>query len=264
MELAYIGQAFHGWQSQTDKSGIQDHLESALRTVLRDSVRVTSASRTDSGVNAERQVCSFKSSEKIDENRVLKSLNSLLHQDISVIALRHMAIPFHPIRDSTGKVYRYMIWNGVATPPFIKPYVWRVPWLLDLSIMRHEMNSLVGTHDFTSMCATDSNAKTMVRKIFDVRIESRGPLIEIWIAGEGFLKQMVRNIVGTLVDISRGKISRSMLEILEDRTRTSGGVTAPGRGLFLVEVFYGNEIKIAEQRARARNGFCFSITTGDL
>lgn len=259
LDLRYDGKPFQGWQSQPDGSGVQDHLERALRTFLRHDLRVTGASRTDSGVHAEHQVATFSSAVPFEERRWLRSLHGLLPESVGIMALAPVDAAFHPILSAKGKAYRYRLWLSEARHPFGAASSWQVTQGLDLAKMRSEALGFVGTHDYTSFCAVDSSAKTKVRTVFEVAILGDGPLVEIWVIGQGFLKQMVRSMVGTLVAVGAGRFPVGSIKMmLAALDRKAAGQTAPALGLSLVEIFYG-DVKTAAvlvERARA-GGFCF-------
>ena len=259
IDLRYDGRPYQGWQSQPDGSAVQDHLEKALRTFLRHDVRVTGASRTDSGVHAEHQVATFSSEVPFEARRWLRSLHGLLPETVGITALAPVAAAFHPILSAKGKAYRYRLWLSDLRHPFGAPYAWQVTHALDLDRMRQEAAGFVGTHDFTSFCAADSSAKTKVRTVFEVAILGEGPLVEIWVVGGGFLKQMVRSMVGTLVATGAGRFpAGSVALMLAALDRKAAGQTAPALGLTRVEIFYG-EVKAAAAlaAARAQGGFTF-------
>ncbi len=252
LDLRYDGAPFQGWQSQPDQSGVQDHLERALKTFLRHDVRVTGASRTDSGVHAEHQVATFQSEVAFEPRRWLKSLNGLLPDSVGVDNLALVAPEFHPILSAKAKAYRYRLWVSELRHPFVAPFVWQMPGALDLGAMREEARAFVGAHDYTSFCAVDSSAKTKLRKVIEVDLHADGPLIEIWVVGEGFLKQMVRSMVGTLVGVGAGRHPRgSVARMLAAKDRTAAGQTAPALGLALVKIFY-DEVATAESLRAGR------------
>lgn len=247
LDLKYNGASFHGWQSQPSGKSIQDHVEKALATLLRHPVRLIAAARTDSGVHAEHQVAIFRTSVEPDERRWLKGLFGLLPESVGVMAVTRVDASFHPIYAAKGKAYCYRIWRGAARNPFIAPYTWTLHKVLDVKAMRQAAQDLVGRHDFTSFCAVDSSAKTRERTILQIEIVEKGPLLEIWVLGEGFLKQMIRNIVGTLVDVGSGKTpADGMSQMLAAKNRTAAGPTALADGLTLVEIFYDEIPDVAE------------------
>lgn len=260
LSLAYIGTRYHGFQSQPSGMGIQDHVEKALAIFCRHPVRITSASRTDAGVHAEDQVVTFKTVTGVDPVRIVKSMNALMPADVRV---KHAAVvddTFHPIINCTGKVYRYSIWRSCGENPLITPLAWTQTAELDLVAMEQAARVFVGTHDFTSFCAVDSSARTKIRTVREVLIVNKHPLLEIWVLGDGFLKQMVRNMVGSLMAVGRGKISVGDLrKILDGRNRELAPATAPAGGLCLVKVFYGNDLSISALIEQARSGYNVSL-----
>jgi tRNA pseudouridine38-40 synthase len=258
LDVAYIGTNFPGFQCQSGGTAIQDNIEKALSTFFREPIKVAGASRTDTGVHAEGQVVTFRSDRKFDEHTWLRAFNALTHPDIGIRKIAKVRDDFHPTYGALGKAYRYRIWQGNSRSPFIDPFVWEVIPKIDLDLMRKASHILVGEHDFTSFCNADANAKTRTREIFEIVIDSRGSLMDLWIIGDGFLKQMVRIIAGTLVEIATGRLSNvAMDDILSARNRASAGATAPARGLTLVEIFYERIPSIAEIISKTRDGFAF-------
>ena len=262
IDLAYIGTAYQGWQSQANGQGIQDKLEHALSIMLRQGVRVTGAARTDSGVHAENQVVTFETDLPFEQKRWLASLNGILSRDIGVKAVYPAPEGFHPVYAAKAKAYRYRLWLGVERNPFVTQFCWQVNSDLDLRLMRDEAKSFIGTHDFTSFCAKNASAKTRERTIFAIEFEcKRERLVDIWVLGNGFLKQMVRTMVGTLVEVGRGKIGPGEIEhILNQRDRVLAGDTAPPQGLCLVDTFYEDVPQLGELIALAEGGFSFDIS----
>ena len=237
IDLCYVGTNFHGWQSQPSGNTVQDHLEKALSTFLREPTKVISSSRTDSGVHAEHQVVMFNSDQVFKQERLLKGVNALLPHEIKLQHIKIAPPDFHPITSSKGKLYRYRIWTSPAPNPFIADFVWPVR-NLNLEHMLFAVNDLLGKHNFKSFCAKDGSSKTFERNIVDIKIVQTRNWIDIFVLGEGFLKQMVRNMVGTLVDIGLGKIDKGVIpSILEARDRQKAGRTAPATGLSLVYVY---------------------------
>lgn len=239
IDLAYIGTKFHGFQSQITKNTVQDHIEKALATIMGHPCTLRGASRTDTGVHAEHQVGQFRTKKAFSE-KWIDGLNALTPDDIGIFRLASVDNNFHPIYDSVGKIYRYRIWLGKCYLPYIRPYVWSNPRSMDISLLEQEAKNFVGTHDFRSFCASDSDAKSTIREIYEIKILKKGEFIEIWFAGKGFLKQMIRIMVGTLVDIARGKLPPGTVQKLleEKKARTQSGITAPAAGLTLCQVCY--------------------------
>lgn len=260
MILAYNGSGFNGWQSQPDGSGIQDHLEKALSILLRQFVRVTGASRTDTGVHAEYQVVTFRCANPPPLAKLTKGLNALLPANVRIRDVEEVPLDFHPSYSSTGKIYRYQIWRSHGELPFVMPYVWKWTQSLNLKAMQEAADYFVGEHDFTSFCATDSSAKTRVRRILDLRIVEKGPLLEIWFTGEGFLKQMVRTIVGTLVAVGLDKKQASDIPaLIAAKDRKIVPATAPAEGLCLVRVLYDESLTLDALLEQARQGYNLAL-----
>jgi len=260
-DLCYMGEGFHGWQSQKSKAGIQDAVEQALTTFLRHPVRVRAAARTDTGVHAQHQVAVFRTNAPFDARRWPLGINGLLPPRVRVTSVAEAAPDFHPILSSTGKAYRYRIWNASFVNPFFAPLLWQVHRDIDVKLMRRAARDFVGRHDFSSFCASDSSAKTRTREVWEIEIIDRRPLIEIWVSGEGFLKQMVRNMVGTLVAIGLGRLPvDSIPRLLSARDRRVAGKTAPGQGLTLVRIFYDKPPKLSRILADEAAGFTQGVT----
>ena len=260
VDLSYIGEKYYGFQSQPNGNTIQDKLEAALATFCRHPVRVTSASRTDTGVHAEHQVVTFKGAAGLNEFRIAKALNSLLDQDIRVTNIVVCSDSFHPTFNSTGKAYRYRIWKVAGESPFVTPYAWRMYHDVDISVMKEAARQLIGTHDFTSLCAADSSAKSKIRRVREIEIIDRGPLLEIWVLGDGFLKQMVRNMVGLMIAVGRGKLKKGEIAgIMAGKDRRLAPATAPACGLCLVKVFYGDDLPVSTLVENAKSGYTLSL-----
>ncbi len=240
LDLRYVGEPFNGWQSQTDGGSVQDHIEKVLERILSKKVRIIGASRTDSGVHAKHQVATFELESALDCNKMIGSMNALLPDSVGISSLVEVPKDFHPIGSSSAKVYRYQIWNARHRDPFLVPYVWHVMAELNLAEMVSASKYFIGLHDFSSFCASDSSAKTRKRRLLDLRIASSPDgLIECWFLGEGFLKQMVRSIVGTLVSVGLEKRrSDSIPDLILAKDRSKSGKTAPAHGLCLIQVVY--------------------------
>jgi tRNA pseudouridine38-40 synthase len=256
LDVAYIGTKFPGFQCQSGGVAIQDNIEHALSVFLRQKTKVMGASRTDTGVHAEGQVATFRTAQEFDEHTWLRALNALTDPDIGIRRVQSVPSGFHPTYGAKGKAYRYRIWQGNCRSPFMLPFVWEVIPKINIDLLVQAAAVLVGEHDFTSFCNADSSAKTRVRQIFEIFIDSRGPLIDVWVVGNGFLKQMVRIIVGTLVEIATGKMpSDSLLGVLQAKNRGAAGITAPAQGLTLVEIFYEQIPGVSHLIEKARGGF---------
>jgi tRNA pseudouridine38-40 synthase len=239
LTIAYDGTNYRGWQVQKNGSTVQEELEKAVRKVFGKKHRIYGASRTDAGVHARHQAANFKAAGNIPLDNIRAALNTVLPEDIAVTGVDEVPPEFHSRFDARSKHYRYHITSSRHRDPFTEKYSWRVPYRLNVGLMRKEAACLVGKHDFRSFQASDKRERSSVRKISGINIKKRGTGITIDIEGDGFLYNMVRSIVGTLVDIGRGYLPPgSMKKILEHKDRTKAGPTAPAKGLFLMEVKY--------------------------
>lgn len=249
LTLEYDGTNYAGWQVQTNAKAIQDVVCEAIAKMTEESVKLIGASRTDAGVHALGQVACFQTLRAIPCEGFLKGLNSLLPADIRVKGCEEVAKDFHPIRDAKRKTYRYLFDTGDVPSALERNRAWWVGPGLDWQAMGKAARYLIGEDDFRSFQAADSDAKTTVRTIETVDIYPTLPLplqrggvgggVAMNFTGNGFLKQMVRNIVGTLVEVGRGRFKASEVKkILAAKDRTQAGLTAPPQGLYLVGVEY--------------------------
>lgn len=240
MVIEYDGTAYCGWQRQKNGVSIQQVLEEKIRLITREEVTVIGSGRTDAGVHALNQVASFRSSTSLPEEILCRGINGLLPPDIVVKKLEEVPVEFHPQYSARGKTYVYKICNRRLRPALGRKYCWFIQHPLDLTAMKQAAGYLIGRYDFSCFCATGSSVKDRTRTVKSVSI-IRGDdgLLEITIEAQGFLRYMVRNIVGTLVEIGRGKRKPSeMKEIIDSRDRNIAGITAPACGLYLKEVKY--------------------------
>lgn len=246
LTLEYEGTNYCGWQLQkrSKAKSVQEIVEVALRRILQEKVKLIGSGRTDSGVHALAQVANFKTKSALSLEKLQRSLNSLLPADIAVREIEEAGRDFHSRYSASSKVYRYSILNTPQRSAFLKNNAYFYPYGLDLSLMHKEAKSLLGRHDFKSFCASGSSVKSTVRTIkrmkFNVEIRPQGGrLIHIDIEADGFLYNMARNIVGTLIEVGRGKFPKGSLKrVLAARNRTLAGPTAPARGLCLIKVEY--------------------------
>lgn len=237
--VAYDGAGYRGWQRQKLKPTVQEVLEEKIGIIANEKVKVIGSGRTDAGVHALRQVAHFKTSSGLDEGRLLYGINSLLPSEIVVKELKEVDKSFHAQHDVVSKIYLYQIYNEAIRSILYRNYAWHIPYSLNLTAMREAADFIVGCHDFSSFCATGTDVIGRERTIMSLDIKSREGLIRLTIMADGFLRYMVRNIVGTLVDVGRGKLEpRGVERILQAKDRKMAGMTAPPYGLFLKEVIY--------------------------
>jgi len=238
--IEYDGTAYHGWQRQAEGLSIQEVLQEKVAIMTGERVSIIGSGRTDAGVHALNQVASLRTTSRIPALGFLRGLNSLLPADIVVKELEDVEPSFHARRDVKTKVYLYRIFNGLSRPAIYRHYAWHIVKPLAADRMRQAAAHLVGRHDFTSFCSTHCDVEDHVRTISRLLIE--GPengFVKISVEADGFLRYMVRIIVGTLAETGLGKFSPDELkEILAAQDRRRAGMTAPSCGLFLKEVKY--------------------------
>lgn len=271
LTIAYDGTNYSGWQIQPNATTIQELVQNAVRAMTGEECNVVGAGRTDAGVHAFAQVASFRTAKEVKLNGFLMGLNTNLPRDIRITGAEEVDINFHPIRDAKSKHYRYIISEYKEEHPLLLHRSWPVGRALDTGSMNEAAKFLIGKHDFTSFRASDSGDEGAVRRIHSAvftRLSAnvvaglcaghkiylngghRGPPlhlenfwttreIEFNITGSGFLKHMVRNIVGTLVDVGLGRTTpEGFKNILEVKDRKKAGPCAPASGLYLVAVEY--------------------------
>jgi tRNA pseudouridine38-40 synthase len=238
--LAYDGTDFVGWQRQPSGESIQGVLEEALHSFDDRDVTVIGAGRTDAGVHAIGQVAAFSLRNTIDAETLARALNAKLPEAIRVLSACEVAETFNPRYDARAKTYRYRIWNGRALSPFERRYAWQVPVALDAGAMDAAARRLEGRHDFAAFQAQGSDVVTTERTMTSSRVSLRDELLTYEVTGDGFLRHMVRAVVGTLVEIGRGRRPVEWIdEVIASRDRPTAGPTVPATGLFLVRVDYG-------------------------
>lgn len=241
--VEYDGTNYRGWQRQKNTSEtVQEKLEEALTIINKKPVELQGASRTDSGVHALGQVANFFIDVSIPVERIPAALNRLLPEDIRCVKAESVPADFHARHDALGKKYLYRIYNQGIPSVFIRNYVYYFKKKLDPVIMQEAARCLEGTHDFSSFRAAECSARTTVRTIHSIEVIDKSPEIWVEVKGDGFLYNMVRIIIGTLIEASLGKIKIEELpEIIAAKDRRLAGFTAPARGLTLVEVYYGKK-----------------------
>jgi len=254
--IEYDGSAYHGWQKQADAPTIQETIETALAVMTRERIRLIGSGRTDAGVHALGQVANFHTQAQIAPKAIMSGLNSLLPHDIVIKSCEPVDEAFHARFRATKKTYHYRVLNRPLPAAVGRQYAWFIKKELNLAAMQEAAACLVGIHDFKSLEAVGSPRTDTIREVFaaDLRNTGEGRLV-FEISANGFLRRMVRNIVGTLVDVGRGKISAEDFRIiLSAEDRALAGATAPAHGLFLVQVFYDGPLFTDGMEPPGRDG----------
>jgi tRNA pseudouridine38-40 synthase len=242
LTVSYDGSGYYGWQRQNNFITVQQRLEEALSQLLKQDITVRGASRTDTGVHALGQRAVFRVDTTIPVDKIPFAVNSFLPDDIVVTAAKEVDEEFHPQYSVTDKTYQYKILNKRFKVPMLNKYTDFVHEELDIDAMNKACKYFLGEHDFKAFCASGSTAKTTVRTIYDMNVKKDGDIVCITVNGNGFLYNMIRIIVGTLVLAGKGKIAPEYVEdIIKSKDRTKAGKTMLPNGLTLMEVNYGGE-----------------------
>ncbi|HWR68409.1 MAG TPA: tRNA pseudouridine(38-40) synthase TruA [Desulfomonilia bacterium] len=237
--IAYDGSGYMGWQTQAGVRTVQGVVEHAIEKVLGHPVRVVASGRTDTGVHALGQVMNFPTGTTVPVQGLLRGLNSVLPGDVAVLSAEDAAPEFHARTMARNKTYVYVLDTSPVRNPFLDRYALHVGGPLDGNAMREAAHLLTGEHDFASFQATGSGVKTTVRTITTSEVAINGDKLYVWMQGSGFLRHMVRNIVGTLLLVGQGRLEPAdMHRIMALRDRRHAGPTAQPQGLYLMGVAY--------------------------
>lgn len=239
LELAYNGANYHGWQKQNNASTVQQTVEETLCALLGETVSVNGCSRTDAGVHAKQYFCSFMTENSIPEAGLVTAANDKLPDDIAVKSCVSVGMDFHARFDCKGKEYVYTVHNSRIKDPFLKDTALRWKYPINESLLDKEAKAFIGVHDFKTFCSADCDKENTVREIFDCGVKREGDLVLFTVSGSGFLYNMVRIIVGTLLYIGDGKLAKGCIpDLINARDRTLAGKTVEPQGLYLNRVFY--------------------------
>ncbi len=241
--LEYEGTGYHGWQRQQGVLTIQEMLESRLEVMLRSPIRVRASGRTDAGVHARGQVVNFYARTRMQPTEIMQGLNSLLPADIVVLCAEEAPDAFHARFSALSKIYEYRILNRLQPSALERNRAWHIRHKLDLPAIEQCLQLITGRHDFSAFMGAGSSVKSTERCIHRAELRIPEPHHALFIfAADGFLKHMVRNLVGTLVDVGKGKLTSAAFgEVLAGRDRRLAGMTAPAHGLCLVTVVYDGD-----------------------
>jgi len=239
LTIRYDGTNYSGWQSQKNAASIQDVIQKALKKITGRKTTVIASGRTDSGVHALAQIANFKTGSRIPLKNLKLALNTILPDDIKIFGCEEVGLKFNSQKCARSKLYRYTIYNSDFMDPFLRRFASKCFFKIDIERMRKGARYLVGRHDFRSFQTKDGAERSSCRTIKYIKIEKEGRLIYIDIEADGFLYNMVRNIVGTLIEVGRGKFRVDHVgEILKKEDKRACGPTAPAKGLSLIKVRY--------------------------
>jgi tRNA pseudouridine38-40 synthase len=239
LTVEYDGTHYHGWQVQPTGETVQAVLEKAVSTVLGRPTHVIGSGRTDAGVHALGQVANFLSDTELEPHRVQRALNALTPDDVTIKTVEIVPDSFHARRDGRSRIYEYRILNRPSPSPFLLKFAWHVHDPLNIALMREAITCLGGEHDFSAFRAAGCDAVHPVRTIYRASLNPRDELLVFTVEATAFLRHMVRNLIGSLVEVGRQqRTPQSFAELLQSRDRTKAGIKAPARGLFLMEVKY--------------------------
>jgi len=255
LTIAYDGTDFHGWQIQTNKPTVQGEIVSVLRSITRENVQLHAAGRTDAGVHALGQVASFRTQSALSAGEFQRALNALLPPTIRIAAAEEVGPDFNARWSARGKIYRYRLYRGRVVPPTLWRYVLHYPFPLDEDAMRDAAARFVGVHDFASFAAStgseeDDKERSTEREIFSTELvrSPDGQELVFTVRGRSFLRYMVRKMMGTLLDVGRGKLQPGDIDRLyELKDRSKSGPTVPPQGLCMVSVEHEEAFRIVNR-----------------
>ncbi|MGN0460658.1 MAG: tRNA pseudouridine(38-40) synthase TruA [Ruminococcus sp.] len=238
--MSYDGSCYHGWQIQKNALSVQEVFQNALYKIISEKPDIKACSRTDSGVHANMFCLSMKLNHQIPAERLVGALNRFLPLSISVKDCVEVSLDFHARYNCKGKRYVYKIWNNPIRDPFLRDYAYHYRWKIDEKLLNKSAQDFVGKHDFTSFCTDDGRTMdNMERTISLFTVERQGDMVIMTVEADGFLYNMVRIMVGTLLKIQQGKIPPDGIpKLFEQKSRNHKGVTAPPQGLYLQQVNY--------------------------
>ncbi|MDO4846878.1 MAG: tRNA pseudouridine(38-40) synthase TruA [Clostridiaceae bacterium] len=239
LTLMFDGSRFHGWQVQPNAVTVQQSLQDAVERILGVRENVTGCSRTDAGVHANMFCCNIRTEKDIDCTALKKSLNAVLPDSVAVTEIRSVPYEFHARYDCKSKQYKYLIFNRDFENPFYVDRALFYPYKIDVDMLNSEAQAFLGTHDFSAFCSADSSVEDKTRTIKSISVKRNGDFVEISVEADGFLYNMVRIIVGTLLDINSGKIEKgAVASIIASKDRQQAGATVKPCGLYLDKVNY--------------------------
>ncbi|HAG45037.1 MAG TPA: tRNA pseudouridine(38-40) synthase TruA [Clostridium sp.] len=237
--VEYDGTNYSGWQKQNNNITVQGTLEEILSELTKEKIEIIGCSRTDSKVHARKYVCNFQTNSTIPSDKFKEALNVKLPCDIAILESSEVPLSFHARYDCIGKKYSYTILERSVKATIDRNFTYQCKYDLDIEKMQEATKHFIGTHDFSAFKNSGSSVKTSIRNITELKVEKLGNYIKIYASADGFLYNMVRIIVGTLVDVGTNKIKpETIIDIINSKDRSEAGKTAPPQGLCLEEVYY--------------------------
>ncbi len=239
LELSFLGTNFHGWQYQPNVPTIQGELMKAISRLFKlDWVPIIGCSRTDAGVHAEQFFANFKVFKNIEPYKVLRALNGMLPPQIAVKNVKLVELSFNARFSAKGKIYQYLVWNDSVRNPFLLDRAWHIPFKLDLEAIKEAAHYLVGRHDFSAFAKNEEGRNPIIELEY-LKISKEGNLLKLELKATHFLRYMVRRIVGTLIEVGKGRLKPIDVKgILESKNPNRAPYTAKPYGLYLIKVFY--------------------------
>ncbi len=239
LTISFDGTAYHGWQVQENAVTVQQTVQDALEHICSKRDNIVGCSRTDSGVHANMYCCNMRTESPIECQKLVGALNAVLPKDIAAVDCKEVDFDFHARYDCKSKEYIYKIWNLPNKNPFLYNHSLHYKYPLDEEFLSRQAKAFVGTHYFDSFCAAGSSVEDTERTVMNATVEREGDMVIFRVEADGFLYNMVRIMVGTLIDISRGKIPPDSIErIILAKNRSAAGYTAPAHGLYLNKIHY--------------------------
>lgn len=239
VEISYDGSAYHGWQVQKNALTVQEVFQNAVEKVFCTRLDVKGCSRTDSGVHANSYFVNFKTDKNIPADKVVMALNTYLPKDVAVISCEEVSEDFHARYSVQSKEYVYKLYNGKIRNPFYNNYAFHYRYPVNVDYLNEQAKAFIGTYDFSGFCSSNSDVEDTVRTVKNFKVSKDGDMVYFTVEADGFLYNMVRIMVGTLIFINEGKIKAGELkEIIESKNRKRAGKTAPPQGLYLNKVNY--------------------------
>jgi tRNA pseudouridine38-40 synthase len=251
ISISYDGTLYCGWQTQKNSPSIQDTIQKALKTLLKEKIILTASGRTDAGVHANEQIAHFSTNKTLPPSKTLLSLNGILPKDIRITSLKKASASFHARYHVKSKIYKYFINTNTFQDPFKIKYSYHFTKKLDLNLLKKAALQFIGTHDFTSFANVNSSVKNKIRTIKKLKISNKNNILTLEFEADGFLYKMVRNIVGTLLDVATKKIEISEIKkIFKAKDRKKAKRAAPPHALFLIKVKYHSKTSLLKSSSK--------------